>query len=118
MAKKREEAEEKGDYEFKLPPFDEKAFIRREIEAARASFWVVGVGVGAGLLAYGLFVAGLDWKFGWLAILVGLIALRPVLTRAGFSEDVTKPKALIGNYFMIFFTALAVWVLGVNLWRP
>lgn len=117
MAKSRreEKAEVKeGDYEFQLPDFDEKAFIRREVESARASFWAVGIGAFAGLVATGLQAAGFDWKYGWLPLLLSLAALQPILKARGYSEDAVKPKALFGSFFMIFFTGLTVWVLGVN----
>lgn len=120
MAKgKREEraaeaASESGDYEFKLPTFDEKAFMRREIMQARASFWTVGIGTLVGLLAAVPPFVGFDFKWGWLIIGVGMLSLAPILKRAGFGEEVVKPKALFGSYFMLFFTALSVWILVVN----
>lgn len=120
MAKgKREEraaeaASESGDYEFKLPTFDEKAFMRREIMQARASFWTVGLGTVFGILAAVPPFLGLDFKWGWLVIAVGMLALAPILKRAGFGEEVVKPKALFGSYFMLFFTALSLWILVVN----
>lgn len=118
MAKSRrdEKAEEKeGDYEFTLPHFDEKAFVRREVESAKASFWAVGIGTFGGLVATGLWAAGLDWKLGWIPLIASVVLLQPLLKSRGFSEDITKPKALVGSWFMIFFTGLSVWVLGVNL---
>ena len=115
-SKRDEQAAEKdAEYEFKLPPFDEKAFIRREVQSAKASFYAVGMGLLGGLVATGLQAAGLDWKFGWLALLAPVVLLQPVLKARGFPEDVTKPKAIFGSLFMIFFTGLAIWILGVNL---
>lgn len=119
MAKsKREEvaeAKEEGEYKFELPPFDERAFIRREVQSARASFWALAVGVFAGVAATGLQAAGLDWKYGWLPLVASLALLQPLLKARGYGEDVTKPKALAGSFFMIFFTGLSVWIVGVNL---
>lgn len=114
-SKREEPAAKDEEYEFKLPEFDERAFMRREIESARASFWTLGLGLGAGLLALGVSLAHLDWRLGWLPVLAGMAALRPLLQRMGFSDDSTQLKALLGSYFMLFFTALAVWILGVNL---
>lgn len=118
MAKsKRDEIAEakEEDYKFELPPFDEKAFIRREVQSARASFWALGLGLLGGVLATALQAGGLDWKLGWFMLLLPLVALQPLLKARGFGEDVTKPKALVGSWFMIFFTGLSVWILGVNL---
>jgi len=114
---KREEkadAKEAGDYEFKLPAFDERAFIRREILSARASFYTLGVGLGAGLLSVLLYAAPIPWYAGWAPILLSMVIIRPFLRRMRLPEDVTTPKAMIGSYFMLFFTGLAIWILGVN----
>lgn len=113
-SKREEKAEEKdGDYEFRLPDFDEKAFIRREVQSAKASFYILGVGVLAGILAVVLSFVG-PWQLGWLAIFGAMVGLRPLLQRFGFGEDVTAWKALFGSFFMLFFTALVVWIVGVN----
>ena len=114
---RREEkaAEKEGDYEFKLPDFDEKAFIRREVQSARASFYTIGVGVLAGVLAVVLnLVAPERWMLGWLPVFGSMAALRPVLQRLGFGEEATSWKALAGSFFMLFFTALSIWIVGVN----
>lgn len=117
MAKsKREEVAEakEEDYKFELPPFDERAFIRREVESAKASFYALGLGALGGVLATAIQAAGVEWKVGWFMLILPLVALQPILRARGFSEDVTKPKALIGSWFMIFFTGLSVWILGIN----
>lgn len=116
MAKSRREdpAEEKGDgYEFKMPAFDEPAFIRREVQGAKASFYTVGLGFLAGILSTALALVA-PWPWGWLPLVGSMAALRPLLQKLGFGEDVTSWKALVGSFFMLFFTGLAVWLLGVN----
>lgn len=102
-------------YEFKLPKFDEQAFIRREVLSARASFYTLGLGFVAGLAAVAILASPLPWSWGWIAIFVSMFGLRPLLTAMKFPEEVTKWKALIGPFIMMFFTALAVWILGANL---
>lgn len=114
-SKREEKDEEKGDYEFKLPDFDEKAFIRREKEGARASFITVGIGFAAGVVSTLLLLTSLDWKVGWLPILAAMAGMRPLLQRMGFSEEAVSWKALAGSFFMLFFTALSVWIVGANL---
>ena len=104
-----------GDYEFKLPHFDEQAFIRRELLSARASFYTLGVGLLAGVASVATYLAPIPWYWGWLPIFAAIVGLRPLLARLKFPEEVWSWKALIGSYFMLFFTALAVWILGVNL---
>lgn len=117
LAKKSKDkkAEPEEEYEFQLPEFDERAFMRREVASARTSFWTLGVGVIAGILSLGVSHLGLTWTLGWVPIIAAMGALRPLLQSVGFDEEVTTHKALIGNYFMLFFTALAIWILGVNL---
>lgn len=115
-SKRDEKAVEKdGDYEFKLPDFDEKAFIRREVLGAKASFYTIAVGVLAGVLATVVsLVAPERWQLGWLPIFGSMLALRPVLQRFGFGEESTTWKAMAGSSFMLFFTALSIWIVGVN----
>lgn len=103
------------DYQFKLPTFDEQAFIRRELLTARASFYTLGLGLAAGVVSVVLFVLPIPWYYGWLPIAAAVVGLRPFLQRMRFPEEVTAWKALFGSAFMMFFTALAVWILGVNL---
>ena len=102
-------------YEFKLPAFDEQSFIRREMLAAKAAFYTLGLGLAAGLLSVLTFMLPVPWYVGWIPIFMALISVRPMLVRLKFPEEVTSWKALFGSYFMVFFTALAVWILGVNL---
>lgn len=105
---------EGGDYEFNLPAFDEQAFMRREVQNAKSSFYTIALGLGAGLVAVLLYALPVPWYAGWLPIVGAMVGLRPMLTKLGFPEDVTAWKALFGSFFMLFFTALAVWILGVN----
>jgi len=118
MAKsKREEiAEEKEDgYEFELPDFDEKAFVRREVLGARATFVAVGLGLVAGLVAAAIWRwSSLPWQVGLLVLLVGTLAFRPTLQRLDYPEDVTSWRATFGSHFTLFFTGLAVWILAIN----
>jgi hypothetical protein len=120
-SKRDEKADEKeGDYEFKLPAFDDRAFIRREVLTARASFVMVGLGIAAGVVAGLVWYvlprpdAGSRWMLAWIPLVLSLFVLRPLLVRMKFPEDVTKMRALWGSYFMVFFTGLAVWILVLN----
>lgn len=117
-SKRDEVAESKDDgYEFHLPDFDEKAFVRREVLSARASFVALGVGALGGAVAALLwFVLPQSlWYVGWLPILAAAFGLRKVLTTMGYPEEVTAFRAAFGSMTMVFFTGLAVWILGVNL---
>ncbi len=117
------DAPRQGDEEYKLPAieFDERAFLRKEIEGARATFVVVGVGIAVGILArvadyLGLaYVGDRGYLLGWLVILASLPALAPFLRSVGYSDEATAPKAMAGNWFLLFFTDLALWVLLHNI---
>lgn len=118
MAKsKRDEiADEKGDgYEFRLPDFDEKAFVRREVLSARASFVALGLGALAGVIAALLWFLPIPWTVGWLPLLGAVLLLRPALTWLDYPDDITSVRATFGSMFMTFFTGLSVWILGINL---
>lgn len=113
MAKKAD-AQPEGEYAFPMPDFDEKAFMRREVEGAKISFWAGGAGLVAGLLAWLVGRFGGDWRLGWLPVLVFMALLGPALKKLHFSDDQTTPKAMFGNWFLLFFTALSVWIVLVN----
>jgi hypothetical protein len=114
-SKREEKEEEKGsEYEFQLPNFDEKAFVRREVQSAKASFWTVGLGFVGGILATVIWLFAPAWWYGLIPIVLALVALRPLLQRLGFASDLLAPKVMIGSYFMMFFTGLSVWVIAVN----
>jgi hypothetical protein len=57
----------------------------------------------------------IPWYWGWLPIVASMVAIRPMLQRMRYPEEITSWKALLGSFFMMFFTALSVWILGVNL---
>lgn len=113
-AKKDSSGKKDEEYEFELPAFDEEAFVRREVQSARASFYTLGLGFAAGLIALALLASGLNFLLGWIPILGAMAFLAPILKRAGFSDEVVAPKALVGGYFMLFFTALGIWIFGAN----
>lgn len=117
MAKKREERpseEAGGSYEFPMPNFDERAFMRREVEAARLTFVAVAIGLVAGVLARLLQHFGPDWRLGFLPLLIGLAVLRPLFQRLNASPDAIKLRGMLGNWSLVFFTGLALWVLLNN----
>jgi hypothetical protein len=117
-SKRDEIADGKDDgYEFKLPEFDEKAFVRREVLSARAAFVAVGIGAVAGVVSALVWFAlpRAYWWLGFLPILGAAFGLRRVLAGLGYPEDVTAFRAAFGSMTMVFFTGLAVWILGVNL---
>lgn len=104
-----------GESAFPMPDFDEKAFMRREVESAKISFWTAGAGLVAGVAAWLVGWLSPDWRVGWLPIVLSMAVLGPALKKMKFSDDQTAPKAMIGNWFLLFFTALSVWIVLVNM---
>ncbi len=111
--KKAEETEKEaeGDDGFPMPEFDEKAFMRREMESARTTFWTIGLAVPLGVLAWAVSHFGGSWLYGILPAIAGMIALKPLFQKIGFSDDATAWKGLLGNFSLLFFTVLSIMIL-------
>lgn len=119
MAKKkkgdrRKDSGEEEEYEFEMPEFDEQRFMRREVDSARITFVTVAIAFLVGLAAFAFDQLGGNYRFGWLAIGLGMFGLGPLLRRLGYTGELTEGKAILGSLFLLFFTALAVWVLAYN----
>lgn len=121
MAKKKASSSKESskskedDYEFIMPDFDEEAFRHKEIQGAQASFVTFGLAILVGIIARALQVVAGDWHVGLLAVALGLVGLRYVLPALGFDAAVEQGlRGLIGDLFLMFFTALAIWVLLSN----
>lgn len=113
----KEEASEGGDYRFVMPEFDDAAFQEKEIQSSRLTFVVVGVSLVLGLFSWLLTVApGMDWKLGWLPLFAGMFVLKPLLARLRYPEEQLEFKSLFGNYFLLFFSGLAMWTLLANIY--
>lgn len=114
MARKKRKKEE--DVEFKAPKFDEVAFMKKEMEGAKAALVTIGYALVLGLLSYVLTVLFPGWGaplaafIGFLA-LYGLRYLYPImrLDTAKFER-----RTWLGNGAIFLFAWLAFWVLLLN----
>lgn len=116
MAKKRKkDREEKEDYEFRPPEFDEKEFLKKEISDTRTAVLTItyaGVfGVIAGLLT--LIVPSLVGA-AFLVGIAGMVLLRYIYPMMNVDTSSFQKKNWIGNLGTYFFTFLAIWVLLLN----
>ncbi|MGQ0536659.1 MAG: hypothetical protein ACT4PT_11370 [Methanobacteriota archaeon] len=111
---RRTETTSEKEWDFNVPEFDERAFIEREIGAAKITYIVVLLGAGVGVLARLLAEFADAWKTGFLALLAGIALLPVILRAAGAPEAVKDKKGLAGNLFLLLFTWLAFWVLASN----
>lgn len=116
MAKKRKkDKEEKEEYEFKPPEFDEKEFLLKELRDTKTVLLTVAYaalfGAGAGLISNlneGLAPVGLALVLG------GLISLKYFYPIVKVDVSQFAKKNWAGNAAWFFFTFLAVWVLTFN----
>jgi len=111
MVRKREGEEEEAP--FKVPEFDEREFLTKEMGGAKAAvltvFLAVGLASAAALLTYRGFGAA-----GGLLAVLGVFALRPLFQAARLDVGKLDWKSWAGNGVSYFLTFLAVWVLLLN----
>ena len=98
------------------PEFDEIAFMRREIEGAKASVVTVAWAVLGALLSYGLFSLGgaLSAVAAFFAGLLFAFALPAVMPRLRLRTGDFKRKDWAGHGSIYFFSWLAFWILLLN----
>jgi len=117
MAKKRKkDKEEKEDYEFRPPEFDEKEFLKKEISDTRTAVLTIVYASVFGIIAGVITLLGPG--FAGAAFLVGIAGMfvlkyaYPIMKVdiSGFQK-----KNWLGNLGAYFFTFLAVWVLLLNM---
>ncbi len=118
MAKDKEEPAA-GDYEFKLPDFDEDQFIHREM----VSFKTTSILFGWGIVAAAASWAAFSWRngdpnTGWLLglLLCGAFgfSLKWLFPKLGADVAHFKRREWTGTGFLFFFTWLAFFMVAVN----
>ncbi len=110
MAKKRRKEEEE---EFKLPEFDEVAFLRKEITGAKMILIVMLLAIVAAVLSYVLTLAGVV-IVAFFAGLALVLFLKYIPKMFGIDTDGLERKDWFGYGSTYFFAWLAVWVLVMN----
>ncbi|MBU4189538.1 MAG: hypothetical protein KJ886_00885 [Candidatus Thermoplasmatota archaeon] len=109
MTKKKKDEE----HEFKLPEFDEKEYMEKEVEDAKFSFIVMGYSVLMGVVSFLLLTLSFEVAFA-VGILAGFgLKFLPL----PFGMDITKfdKKKWLGNGIMYILTWLAVLMILCNL---
>lgn len=109
MTKKKKDEE----YEFKLPGFDEKEYMEKEMEDAKFSFIVLGYSVLIGVVSFLLLPLSFE-----VALAVGVLAgFGLKFLPLPFGMDVTKfdKKKWLGNGIMYILTWLAVLMILCNI---
>lgn len=117
MAKKRKkEREEKEEYEFRPPDFDEKEFLKKEISDTRTAVLTIVYASTFGIIA-GLITIASPGLAG-VAFIVGIAGMVTIKYAYPFMKVDTstfQKKNWLGNLGAYFFTFLAVWVLLLNM---
>lgn len=116
MAKKRKkDKEDKQEYEFTPPEFDEKEFLLKELKDTKTVLLTVGYGAVFGIAAGVL--SNLDEALalvGFALVIAGAVSLKYVYPRLKIDISSFQKKNWAGNVMWFFMTFLAVWILVVN----
>jgi len=110
--KKEKEPEEK--YEFVPPEFDEKQFLKDEMNATKRVVLVVLYGVLFGVIAAIATAMTRNGYFGFLIFIVGALMIKYFLIAAKLDLSKFTKKNWAENAVWFFFTFLAIWILVVN----
>lgn len=111
--KKREEEEEEEEA-FEFPEFDEEEYMKKQISKGKAAIITVAIAPLFSLASMEVFKFTLDWTFGFIVGIFGLIMLIPILGFIGIDTDKLGKKGYAMNWGMYFFTWLAVWIILIN----
>ena len=111
MARKKRKKTEP--FEFKVPEFDEVAFMKREVEGAKAAMITLGYAFAVALGSWALTLAGFA-SVGGLVGFVALYGLRYLYPLAGVDLSKFDWKLWAGNGAIHLFAWFAFWVLLLN----
>jgi len=119
MAKRRKEKDEEEEKPFKLPKFDEEAFLKRERRNIKATFISFIFGFLMALICFGFWAlmgseSGLRWELVLLVAVVNAAFIRYILIRFGIDLTEFQRKNWFGSYATYFVTWLIVLIVLVN----
>jgi len=118
MAKRRKEKDEEEDKPFKVPKFDEEAFLKRERRNIKATFISFLFGILMALICFGFWALMGDNDQRWLLVLlVGVIDaafLKYIFIRLNIDLTDFAKKNWFGSYAVYFFTWLVIFIVIVN----
>jgi hypothetical protein len=119
MAKRRKEKDEEEEKPFKLPKFDEEAFLKRERRNIKATFISFLFGFLMALVCFGFWALmgnenALRWELVLLVAVVDAVFLRYIFTRFGIDTTEFQRKNWFGTYATYFVTWLIIFIVLVN----
>lgn len=119
MAKRRKEKDEEEDKPFKLPKFDEAAFLKRERRNIRATFISFLFGCFMALICFGFWALmgrenALRWELVLLVAVIDAAFLKYIFLKLNLDLTDFGRKNWFGSYASYFFTWLIVFIVLVN----
>lgn len=111
MSKRRKEGDEEEDKPFKLPKFDEDAFLKREKRNIKTTFISFLLGVLVALVCFAFWALmgdnGIRWELVLLLAVASAAFLKYIFLR--FNVDITGFTKM--NWFSSFLTYFATWLI-------
>jgi hypothetical protein len=118
MAKRRKEKDEDEEVDFKLPKFDEKAFVEKEKEKIRSTVISFIFGVVIAIISFGFWALLTNSPLQWMLIfLFGLFNgswLRYLFARFKIDETILERKGQFTSYAIYFLTWIFVLIILIN----
>ena len=120
MAKRRKEKdEEEEDKPFKIPKFDEEAFLKREKRNIKATFISFLFGFFMALICFGFWALmgrenALRWELVLLVAVVDAAFIKYIFVRLGLDLSDFQRKNWFGSYATYFVTWIIVFIVLVN----
>ena len=112
--RRRDEKKEEEDEVFKIPEFDEKEYIEKEIEKSKASVGILSLAVLFALISSFVFYISLSWPLSALVGLLGLALFKFTYPLFKVNSSVLEKKDYAGHVFLYLFTWLAIFILLIN----
>jgi len=119
MAKRRKEKDEEEEKPFKLPKFDEEAFLKRERRNIKATFISFLFGFLMALICFGFWALmgkenALRWELVLLVAVIDAVFLRYIFNTFGIDVTEFQRKNWFGSYATYFVTWLIIFIVLVN----
>jgi len=119
MAKRRKEKDEEEEKPFKLPKFDEEAFLKRERRNIKATFISFLFGFLMALICFAFWaLMGRENAFRWELVLLVAVAdaafIKYIFVRLGVDLSDFQRKNWFGSYATYFVTWLIIFIVLVN----
>lgn len=114
MSKKKKEETEEEQYEFKLPEFDEKDFIQKEVKESKAMIIVIFYAMIFSVVSLLLYMTPYPWYLSFVIGILGMFGMKFVLDKFKFDTKDFEKKHWAGLGGTYFITWLSVFVLILN----